>query len=572
VHTMVAGASGIDFALLVVAADDGIMPQTREHLAILELLGIARGAVALTKADRVEAERIEQVKADINALLGVTPLAGAPIFPVNATAPDDPGTHTLGEALREAAAARFGARPREQLFRLAVDRVFSLPGHGTVAAGTVFAGQVRPGEVVHVMPRGTPVRVRSLHAQNRPAEVGSAGERCALNLAGLETSAVARGDWLAAKELLAPTLRIDVRLKLLTRSPLRHLISWSPLHVHLGTTHRVVHVVLLESDELLPGQSSLVQLVFDKPICAMPGDRFIVRDAQAAHTVGGGVVLDPFAPPRMRRSGDRRRRLDALEKLIATSDLAAVLDEAAHGLTLSELVRLTGLPAGQLTLPSDTLTINSEHERFVVQASHWSALRERALGTLEVFHRDIPDEPGAAVGRLRRMAAPQLPEVLWRALIQELVSEQLVMRKGPWLHRPGHSVTLAAQDEALAGKLKALIAAGRFDPPWVRDLAALAHEPEQRVREVLRKVVTQGSVYQVVHDLFYDRDCVAELAAILSQLAEEHGAVSAARYRDAVGLGRKRAIQILEFFDRIGYTRRVRDQHVLRPDSGWGSS
>lgn len=580
VHTMVAGACGIDFALLVVAADDGIMPQTREHLAILTLLEITRGAVALTKADRVAGERLAQVRADAAALLGNTCLAGAPIFPVNATDAADPGTQALRRYLHEAAALPPApglrpaqgppARPRQPLFRLAVDRVFSLTGHGTIATGTVFAGQVRTGDVVEVMPRGRQVRVRSLHVQNRPADCGHAGERCALNLAGMKTSELARGDWLAAPGLLAPSTRIDVRLRLLANdAPLRRLTAWSPLHVHLGTARRVAHGVLLDSEALLPGESARVQLVLEDPVCTMPGDRFIVRDAQAAHTVGGGVVLDPFAPARRRRAPGRLRWLEALERLTRGEGLAPLLDQAPHGLSRSDLVRLTGRTLEPLTLPPATVTIDSEHERFVLHARHWAALRERALAALGAFHRQAPDEPGADIGRLRRIAAPDLSEALWRALVAELAGEQRLVRSGPWLHLPGHVLTLSAADEALACQLESLIAAGHFDPPWVRELAARASVPEPRVREVLRKAVRQGKVHQVVHDLFYDRAAIEALAAIIRRLAREHGGVSAAGYRDAVGLGRKRAIQILEFFDRVGYTRRVRDLHVLRRDSGW---
>ncbi len=196
-----------------------------------------------------------------------------------------------------------------------VDRVFSLSGHGTIVTGTVFSGQVRTGDTVCVMPAGTAARVRSLHAQNRAADSGRCGQRCALNLAGLERSAIARGDWLAEPQLLAATRRLDVRLRLLPDSRVR-LASWAPLHVHLGTLHRVAHIVLLEATQAPAGGSQRAQLVFDAPVCALPGDRFIVRDAQATHTLGGGVVLDPFAPARRRRSHERHRYLDALEQLI----------------------------------------------------------------------------------------------------------------------------------------------------------------------------------------------------------------------------------------------------------------
>jgi selenocysteine-specific elongation factor len=568
VHTMVAGACGIDFALLVVAADDGVMPQTREHVAILELLGITRGVVALTKTDRVDSVRRHEAQAGIRAALAPTSLSEAPIFPLNATAPDDPGTVSLRHYLHETA-AHFSVRRDQRLFRLAVDRVFTLSGHGTVVTGTVFSGEVRAGDTVAIMPANTSVRIRSIHAQNRASDSGHVGERCALNLAGVETSAVSRGDWLADPRMLASTTRIDVSLELLPLEHRRPLTSWSPLHVHLGTGHRVAHLVLLESTELSAGESARVQLVFDTAICTTPGDRFIVRDAQAMRTVGGGVVLDPFAPSRKRRTADRLRQLDGLEKLVAGEGITLLLQTARYGLHMSELVRLTGMPPERVPLPADAVTIEAGHERFVLHSANWSALRDRAMTALRDFHTQMPDEPGPDVGRLRRIALPELSDALWRALVASLVYERLLVRSGPWLHLPDHVVVLSEDDQILARKLRTLLAAGRFNPPWVRDLAAVSHEPEERVREVLRKSVTQGTVYQVVRDLFYDRDSIGELAAILTGLAQKHGAADASHYRDLLGLGRKRTIQILEFFDRVGHTRRVKDSHVLRPDSGW---
>ena len=567
VHTMVAGACGIDFAMLVVAADDGVMPQTREHLAILQLLGVTRGAVALSKADRVDARRLQEVRAELAAALASTTLHAAPIFPLDATTPDDPGVAALLHHLQDEA-AQATSRPVDQLFRLAVDRVFTLPGHGVITTGTIFSGRVRTGDTVVVMPSGKPVRIRGLHAQNAAAPGGHAGQRCALNVAGVDKSEIVRGDWLADPRLLAPTTRIDVRLTLLAESHLR-LVSGAPLHVHLGTDHRVAHVILLESERLAPGQSGRVQLLFDGPVCAVLGDRFIARDAQAAHTVGGGLVIDPFAPARRRRSPERLRHLDALEGMSGGAGLAPLLLQARFGVPLSRLVQVTGLPPERVTLPTGACVIDAGPERFVFEPARWHELRERAVNALRDFHARTPDEPGPDDGRLRRIAMPDLPHPLWRPLVDQLAREQAILRNGPWLHLPGHAARLSERDETLAQQLQPLIARGGFDPPWVRDLAAETHEPEARVRQVLRMQVTRGTVYQVVRDLFYDSGRVAELATIVADLERLQGSVDAAHFRDATALGRKRSIQILEFFDRVGYTRRVGDTHVLRMDSGW---
>jgi len=562
VHTMLAGACGIDFALLVIAADDGVMPQTHEHLAILELLGISAGAIALTKVDRVDRGRVREAEAEARAALAGGALCHAPLFAVDGTAADHAGTRALRQHLHEMALG-MGARPAEGLFRLAVDRVFTLRGQGTVATGTVFSGSVRAGDTVSLMPAGRLLRVRSIHAQQRAVEVGRAGERCALNLTGADKEALTRGDWLADPQALTPSLRVDVRLVLLSHGK-GAWRTWSPVHVHLGTAHRVAHLVPLDAAELLPGASALVQLVFATPFCATAGDRFIVRDAQGRQTIGGGRVLDSAAPERRRRSPERLAVLGAIERMLAGEGVAPLIQRAIFGARTSDLVRLCGRPAGALPLPASAITIEAGSEQFLLLPSRWHALRLEVLQVLRGFHDEVPDEPGVDAGRLRRMSFPDIPAALWRSLLGGLEADGELCSNGPWLHLPGHRSQLSREDEELLLRLQPLLAAGGFDPPWVRDLATTVREPQERVRAVLRKQLRQGGVYQIVRDLFYDRGRIGELAAIVQACSSERGAVSAGQFRDAIGLGRKRAIQILEFFDRVGYTRRVRDGHVLR--------
>ncbi|MCO4882791.1 selenocysteine-specific translation elongation factor [Paraburkholderia caribensis] len=570
VHTMAAGACGIDYALLVIAADDGIMPQTREHLAILQLLGVTRGALALTKTDRADAARIAQVHGEIRAWLAATPFADAPIFDTNATSSDDPGVRALSNHLRDVAVA-WHARRDDGLFRLAVDRVFTLAGQGTIVTGTVFAGRVATGDTLMLEPAHHAVRVRSIHAQNRAADVGRAGQRCALNLAGVDKDAIARGDWIVDGRLAKPGERFDVELTLLADADIT-LQHWAPLHVHIGTLHRVAHVALLEGDTLAAGCSARVQLVFDAPVCALPGDRFIVRNAQATRTVGGGRVLDPFGPPRKRRTAERRAWLDALQAWLDDGRIGPLLEEAPRGVTRSMLTQLTGLPADSLPLPADADEIalhgRDAGDAVVVLRTHWARLRSNVIAALDQYHERSPDELGPDAARLRRIAAPLVPDAMWRALIDSLVADGVVARSGPWLHLPGHSIALDSNEQGLADSLLPLLLEGRFDPPWVRDLAKTTGREEDAVRQVLRKLARQGDVHQVVRDLFYHRDVVHELARLVAGIANGHGgALGASGFRDATGLGRKRAIQILEFFDRIGYTRFQRDVHWLRPDS-----
>ncbi|PTE02671.1 selenocysteine-specific translation elongation factor [Pandoraea apista] len=572
IHTMAAGAVGIDFALLVIAADDGIMPQTREHLAILTMLGVRRGVVALSKADRVDAARLAAVTREISQWLANTPLAQADVVPVSATTPGDNGVAALRESLTQAAqalrASGNAARRNDALFRLAVDRVFTLAGHGTVVTGTAFAGTARVGDTLTVMPQGLPVRVRSIHAQNRPVDAGKAGERCALNLAGVERDQLGRGDWIVAPGLSRPSTHVDVELHWLEGSA--PLTQWFPLHVHLGTTHVQAHTVLLGGDTLAPGNTMRVQLVFDTPVCVMPGDRFIVRNPQATATVGGGRVLDPAAPERKRRSAARLAWLDAVAQYLDGNGLDGLLAQSAFGLTSAQVVALTGLPAGKWHWPATAVVLaGADDESLAFAPQAWDDVRTRVLGALRDYHARAPDEPGLDAARLGRMTWPSLDASRWRIVVRAMLSEGAVARTGAWLHLPTHRVEMTDEENALAEALLIRVMKGRFDPPWVRDMGRELNVPEERVRAVLRKLARQGRVHQIVKDLFYDEVCVQTLAGMI---ASADGRIEAGAFRDATGLGRKRAIQILEFFDRAGYTRRVGDLHVRRPGVEWGAA
>jgi len=572
VHTMVAGAVGIDYLLLVVAADDGVMPQTREHLAIAQLLGIKHGCVALTKTDRVDAERLRAVQAGIAALLKGTAYAHAPLFATAATQADDPGTAALRNHLRTQA-RRFVQRDANGLFRLAVDRVFTLPGQGTVVTGTVFAGRVQVGDhVMHSASQAT-VRVRSLHANNRASERGQAGQRCALNLVGIAKDAIQRGDWIAAPEALQASDRLDVQLTLTENAA--PLLQWMPVHVHLGTWHGTAHLVLLDAPQTQRSERGLrVQLVMDAPVHALPGDRFIIRNAQASQTIAGGHVLDPYAPSRKRSTPQRMAYLDALQSLLDTGDLRPLLAQAPYGLPQSLLQRLggttcTNLPKDRLIhwdIGGDVLLIDRERAH---------ALQQTILNTLREFHTRSPDEPGINAARLRRMALPGLQaaqhDALWQCLLTQLLETAALTRNGAWLHLPEHRVQLSDAEQILAGQLTPAVHDGGFAPPWVRDLARDHGTQETQVRQLLNKLARQGQVYQVVKDLFYSAERMAELADQVRVLAVNHpqNEVSAAAFRDATGLGRKRAIQVLEYFDRVGYTRRQGDAHRLRPGAAW---
>ena len=571
VHTMVAGATGIDVALLVVAADDGVMPQTREHLAILQLLGVDRGAVALTKIDRVDVARIAQVEIQIAALLARTSLQDAPVFACNSLDADDAGVAALRSHLHAWAAGTDSAHPAErqgELFRMPVDRVFSLAGHGTLVTGAVHGGVTGVGAHLQLMPAGNEVRVRSIHAQNQASEQAMAGQRCALNLASIARDAIDRGDWIADPRALLATTRVDVRLRLpALAAPLR---DWAPLHIHWGTMHRQARVVLLEHDD--HGNGQLVQLVFDTPVCAMCGDRFIARDSAATRTLGGGIVLDPDPPQRRRRSPARLAWLGALEQLAAGAGSGPLLQQAPAGVSLAALQRYCRRAIEQIELPEDARRIATRQDTVIILAAHWQALRDQVVSSLRDWHERRPDEPGVDSGRLQRSTLPALAVSLWNALLQDLLDDGSVQRVGAWWRLPGHDHAPPERERLLLQRVLPRLHAGGFDPPWVRTVATDLGLAEDELRAVLRRAAARGDLFQIVPDLFYAPARIAELAAILAQLSHATGTVDAAAFRDAIGLGRKRSIQILEFFNRVGYTRRVGDQHRPRCDLQWNAA
>ncbi|MGM9484676.1 selenocysteine-specific translation elongation factor [Roseateles sp. NT4] len=549
VHTMLAGASGIDFALLLVAADDGVMPQTREHLAVLSLLGLRRGAVVITKADRAESSRVEALQEEVRALLAGTGLDAVPILA--ASAQTGQGVNELRELLFETARQTPPRACRGLAARLAVDRAFSLDGVGTVVTGTLHAGEIAVGDELFI--QGHRARVKSLHAQNRAVERAQAGQRCAVALAGLAREDAPRGQWLTAPAVALATDRFDARLTLWPgeAKPLR---SGQRVHVHLGAQSVMASVAVLEGDAIDPGASARVQLVCHAPVGAWRGDRLVLRDAGASRTMAGGVVLDPFAPARYRRTPERLAELAACELPTLARRRERLLALSSLGLDLARFAQAEGLAQAL--------------QGWALGDDAAAALTTRLLAALADFHQQSPEELGPDAARLRRLVAPRIAEPLWRDLLAGLRAAGRIALRGAFVHLPEHGVQLSAIEERIAQKIAPRLAAAGVEGAWARDLAKDCAEPEPLMRATLARLARQGELHQVVKDLYCDTATMARLAAIARRISAEHGKVTAAAFRDATGLGRKRAIQHLEHFDRVGLLRRVGDEHRLRPDSG----
>ncbi|MFK3776047.1 selenocysteine-specific translation elongation factor [Pseudomonas sp. NPDC089406] len=566
IHNMLAGAHGIDLVLLVVAADDGVMPQTREHLAIIELLGIPQALVAISKCDRVEPARLAEVQAQVAELLAPGPYAGAAQYPLSSVSGE--GVDALRRALL-AAEKQVGQRQVGGGFRLAVDRAFAVSGAGIVVTGTALAGQVSAGDTLLLGKAGKPVRVRGLHAQNQAALVAQAGQRVALNISGerLAVEQVHRGDWLLPAWLHAPTQRVDIELSLLAGES-RTFEHFSAVHVHLGTQDVTARVALLEGEQLQAGQRMFAQLLLNAPLQAVHGDRLVLRDQRAQRTFGGGRVLDPFAPSRQRRAEARLRQLQVLRDADGLEQaLPALLETAPGGLDPQRLERQFNRLRDTWQLPGDVQVIATRQGPLLFARAQWQALRQQVLGKLAQFHEQEPDQLGPDRDRLRRYCALALERPAFVSLLDELLGEGGISSSGPWLHLPDHQVQLSDADRVLWERLLPRLLAGAFDPPWVRTLAGEEAVGEADVRLLLRKLARLGLVHQVVRDLFYPEASITRMAGLLLQQAAVSPIVQVAAFRDSLGIGRKRSVQILEYFDRLGLTRRVGDQRHIRIDS-----
>jgi selenocysteine-specific elongation factor len=559
IHNMLAGATGIDFVLLVVAADDGPMPQTREHLELIDLLGLTHGAVALTKCDRVDAARVDAAQREIAIMLADTQLAGSPVFPLSAVSGD--GVPAL-RAHIEAAAAAHRARSASGRFRLAIDRAFTLSGVGTVVTGTAHAGKVSRGDTPLISPPGFKARVRSLHVQDRPAESGQAGDRCALALTGeFEKQDLSRGMWVVAPELHHPLTRFHAEIRVPASQP--ELEHWHAVHLHLAASDVTGRVALLDCEKVSPGGTALAEIILDREILAVRGDRFILRDAGAMRTVAGGRVLDIFPPTRHKRTLERLALLAAMRDDDPATTLAMMAERNPAGIDLTRFAANWNLDdeAANVLWQRTGLRVVGE---VGFPEANWIALRARLLDALAREHERAPDLAGVERERLRRMTLATLPRPAFDALVEELIATGELTQTRAWLHLTTHRASVSTADRDLFNILKPLLDAAPYAPPRVRDVFKATGTAEETVRQLFKRLARAGELYPVAHDHYFTATAVAELAAIVAELSNAHGAARAADFRDRIGGGRKVAIHILEFFDRIGYTRRVRDDHVLR--------
>jgi selenocysteine-specific elongation factor len=566
IRTMVAGSHGVDLVLFTVAADDGVMPQTVEHLEILHLLGVQRGIFVLTKIDVAAIARVADVTRQIERLAAGTSLAGSPIVPFSSV---------TGEGLdRLIAAIQDGLRhidrtPPPGYFRLPVDRAFVLHGHGLVVTGTALQGEVRAGDRLRSLPGDQQFRVRSVQVHGEPVDRATWGQRVALNLAGQERPAIERGHVLCDGRLMMTSKRFDAVVEVPPTSTAR-IRSHRRVRVHTGTTERLGKLIVLGTrDEIAPGDSAVCQLVVSAPLFTLRGDRFIVRDETAQRTLGGGTVLHPWAPAHERGDPALEDRLRTLR-----TDDAAVLAEwfldnrhqfetpiapLYHFLNLrveEAMEQAVGNPGIR------TLVQDGEH-LFTTQRK-WAGLTKLLLDALQRFHRAHPLEAGDDMEALREQLHVAIGPKAFRAVIAHLETERVVVREGNLLRLPDHRVALQSEEQAAADGIRTLLGRTPLAPPDPRQMAAELGLDGGRLMQVLRVLERERVVVRIGGDLYFLRETVDAVARALREQFSEADDITPAAFRDRFQTTRKYAIPLLEHLDREGVTIRKGDTRRLR--------
>ncbi len=575
IRNMLAGAHGIDLVLLVVAADDGVMPQTEEHLDIVHLLGVSRAVVAITKVDLVDAARVDVVRDEIEILLAGTRFEGSPMVAVSCVSGQ--GIAELRRQIGQQLSA-VQRRPRSGYFRLPVDRVFVMHGHGTVVTGTAIAGSVRPGDSVRVLPGGEPVRVRSVQVHGVEVAEATSGQRVALNLAAVEKAQLSRGHVVCDPFLDRVSDRFDAWFEV-RPSARRQLESHQPVRVYAGTAEALGKIILLDgSAAWAPKQSGFCQIVLRAPIQAMRGDRFIVRDESAQSTLGGGVVVYPFAQrhkrgePRLIETLTALREVEVLGRAPEppASVVHAVLDLTHEFASdLSFLAQASGLRVEEVDDairgdPSLRGLPDSAHPQACTTAAKWTAMQTRAVEALAVFHKQSTRSAGMEMESLRSQIAADLSAKLFRIVVDALVAAKAVVRDDSTIRLPAHQVSLQGDEEGLAQRIEALLTGANFTPPDVKELETSLRVPRPKLAAVLQQIEREGRITRVADGMYFAPEPLARARELIRGHCQAHGEITAAAFRDHLGASRKYSIALLDYFDRTGFTLRVGDIRKLR--------
>jgi selenocysteine-specific elongation factor len=568
IRNMLAGAHGLDLVLFTVAADDGVMPQTEEHLDILHLLGIDCAIFVITKIDLASAARIAEVEQQIQILTTGTSLENSPVVPfsyVTGQGLDELRSH-IAQVLRSRQ-----QQPPHGYFRMPVDRVFVLQGHGLVVTGTALSGEVRAGDRVRGLPHDQLFRVRSLQVHNQAVDAATWGQRIALNLSGLEKSSLSRGDVICHEELTRSSDRFDASLEVRPSAAggVTGVKNHQRVRVHLGTAERMAKLILLGSASIRPKEPAFCQIVLSEPLLALRGDRFIIRDETARRTLGGGVVIHPWPRIHGRREPGLTDKLRTLQRGELASVVELFLTESSDfSVPIDLLTQFLNRPVQEvrelLQRMDATRIVSLEGEHAYTTAEKWTSLQRELVAALRDFHAAHPLAPGRDMEELRdRLTVRVLPKQ-FRAFVEQLALEKVVVRDGSLLRLPEHTVTLGADEQRLVGQITSLLAAQPLAPPDLKEIERAVGIGRSKLTEVMRVLERQRSIVRVAADLYFLAESLDQVKRVLHEHFAGRSDITPAMFRDHFNTTRKYTIPLLEYFDREGVTVRVGDARRLK--------
>lgn len=572
IRNMVAGAAGMDLVMFVIAADEGIMPQTVEHFEICRLLGVRDGLIVLTKKDTVDQEWLDMVTEEVHDFFAGSFLAEAPIVPVDSISRS--GIDDLLRLLDDKVSTIhfhevFGP------FRMPVDRVFSMKGFGTVITGTSISGRIETGDDLAFYPGGLTAKVRGIQVHGQDVDMVEAGHRTAINLQGIEKEQIERGSMAATPGSMISSTLLDAEFHYLASAG-KELKHRSLVRVHLGTREIIGRVLLAETEAVFPGEDTRVQLILQESVAVWPGDHYVVRSYSPVTTIGGGFILDNSPRKRKRASeNDRLDNQDYFTALTAADDerRLLMLVEACgpRGITADQLAARTGVFSKklkkQLQLPLSTgviVVVDSESQRFLA-ASVAETLSQRIVALLTRFHQQNPLDTGLAKEALRSQLKPPIDTKVLNSLLAGLVKKEVIEQSGAEIRISGHTVTLQVDEQTMEEEINAMYREAGLTPPILKDVfAAFSSIPERQVRQVIDLLVKKAALIRINETLFFHAPAVAELQEKVTAFIRREGDIDAQRFKELTGLTRKFSIPLLEHFDKIKLTIRIDDKRVLR--------
>ncbi len=567
VKNMVAGASGIDLVALIIAADEGVMPQTKEHLDICKLLGIKHGLVALTKIDMVDEEWLELATDDVTSFLKGSFLEGAPIIPVSSLT--GKGLPEFVKAL-DTLCAEVPERSSSGLFRLPVDRVFSMKGFGTVITGSLVSGGVRVGDTIMIYPSGIQTKVRGLQVHNQSVDHATAGMRTAINFQGLERTATKRGDVLGGVNTLKPSYMVDVVLTYLP-SKKKALENRTRVRFHTGTSEILGNVILLDREELKSGDTAVAQFRLESPVSVVKDDRFVIRSYSPIRTIGGGYIINPV-PRKHKRF---KEPVLSVLKLLADSPpqeiiISQVRESGLLGVTFSDLMIMTNLPERELEkhlqqLLSQKVVIQVDRDnRIFLHGTVFDQLREEAIQILEAYHKAHPLKAGMSKEAFKSNLPNTLGLRAFNVLLEDLTKSNKVVQEKDILHLSGHRIALEADQKDIRHKIERAYLESGLQPPYFKELVASMGENPGRIADVLGHMLQEGILVKIKEGLYFHKDVIETLKAKLVSFLAANTQITTPQLKEVTGVTRKYMIPLIEYFDAIKVTIRVGDVRKLR--------